>query len=161
MGKTTQWESKIDGKSYAFSHEKVKGRHILTANGLQTEIKGGFISALLGFDEKFTFEGREARLVIEKNKPDVIIDGVYLQSGKNYIKRPAWVLVFAIICILIPIVSLGGALPFVIGFLGATLCVSVSKSSLPTAARVILCLVITVIAWLLWFLLIIGISMLQ
>ena len=161
MGKATQWESQIDGKSYAFTHEKIKGKHIITANGAQSEIKGGFMSTMLGFDEGFTLDGREARLVIERNKPDVVVGGVYLQSGKQYVKRPAWVLAFAIICILIPIVSLGGALPALLGFAGAAICVSVSKSSLPAAARVALCVVITLLAWILWFVLLVGVSMLQ
>ena len=158
MGKITKWESQIDGTNYTFLHEKVKGIHILTVNGVKTDIKGGFMSMMLGFDEKFMLDGREARLVIEKNKPDVIIDGVYLQSGKQYVQRPAWVTVFAIICVLIPIVSLGGALPAILGFAGAALCVSVSKTSLPAALRLILCTVITLLAWIVWFLLIVGIS---
>ena len=156
----TQWENQINGKNYLFSHKKSGSTHTVTYNGSQAVIKGGFMSAIIGFDEKFILDGKEARLVIEKNKPDIVVDGVYLQSGKQYIQRPAWVMVFAIICILIPIVSLGGALPVILGLGGAALCVSASKTSLPTITRVFLCTAVTLTAWLLWFFLIIGISLL-
>ena len=53
-----QWESHIDGENYAFSYEKTKRKHILTVNGSPIEIKGGFISTVLDFDEKFVFDGR-------------------------------------------------------------------------------------------------------
>jgi len=158
--KITQWECQIDGRGYAFSHEKVKGKHVLTSNGVPIEIKGGFLSMILGFDETFMLDGKETRLVIEKNVPDVVADGVYTQSGKVYTQRPGWVLVFAILCLLIPIVSLGGAIPAVLGILGIAFCVSVSKSSMSVSARVIVCILITLAAWVLWFLLMVGISML-
>jgi len=159
MKKITQWESQIDGRSYSFSHEKIKGKHVLTINGIPTEVKGSFMSSILGFDEGIVIDGKEARLVFEKNKPDVVVNNTYLQSGKVYVKRPAWVLAFAIACVLIPIVSLGGALPAVIGFGGVALCVSVSKSTWSTGIRVALCALITLLAWFAVFLLAIGVSM--
>jgi len=161
MGKLTQWESQIDGRTYSFSHERKRGKHLLTVNGTPVEIKGSFMSAILGFDEKIMLDGKEARFVFERNKPDVAVDHVYLQSGKDYVKRPAWVLAFAILCLLIPIISIGGAIPVLLGLGGVALCVSASKSSLPIAIRVILCIVITLSAWVLLFFLAIGVSMLQ
>jgi len=149
--KITQWESQIDGEKYEFSHQKVKGRHLLTVNGNLIEIRGSFMSTLLGFDEKFTLDSKEARLVIERNVPDVVVGGIYLQSGKKYIPRPAWVLVFAVMCLLVPVISLGGLIPAVLGFGGTAVCVSVSKTDLPSIAKVIICVIITLAAWLLVF----------
>ena len=160
MGKITQWESQIDGRHYAFTHEQKKGKHVLTANGVPLAVKGGIMSALLGFDEEIIIDGKEARFVFEKNQPDIAVDHTFLRSGADYRKRPAWVLVFAILCLAIPIVSLGGAIPVLLGLAGVALCVVTSKSSLPAAIRVVLCTVITLAAWVLWFLLILGMSML-
>jgi len=157
--KVTEWESQIDGEVYTFSHEKRRGVHVLTINGIPTEVKIGFMGSLFGIDEAIEFDGREARFVIEGNsRPDVVIDGKYLQSGKTYVKRPAWALAFAIACIAIPFVTLGGAIPFVVGFGSAAACVKVSKSAMPTAARVAVCTIITMLAWIFVFLLVIGVS---
>ncbi len=157
----TEWESQINGKDYKISYERIKGKHVVTVNGEPTTVKCGFMSAMIGFDEKFMIDGNEARLVIARNKPDIVVNGVFLQSGKEYIHRPAWAMGFALACVLIPIVSLGGALPILFGIGGATLCINVSRSSMSTLARVISCTFITLAAWILWFVMIVGFSMLQ
>ena len=151
MGKTskiTQWYSVINNTNYNFVYEKKKGKHTLTINDVPHVIKAGFISTMIGFDEKFTFDGVDARLVIEKKIPDVVINNTFLQSGKHYVERPRWSMIFVIICVLIPIVSLGGALPALLGFGGASMCVNVSKKDKPTAVKIILCIVITFLVWL-------------
>lgn len=161
MEQTTQWTSVIGEYSYAFTYEKLKSnKHLLTVNGNPVEIKAGFLSQILGFDETFMLYNMEARLVIEKGIPDVVVNGVHLQSGEPYKKRPVWMMVFAIICVLIPIVSLGGALPVLIGIGGAAICASISKSSLSTAVKVILCIVTTSVAWFLWYLLMVAVGVL-
>ena len=144
------WESIINQKNYTFSYQKIKGKHTLTVNGVSQTLKCGFMSALFGFDEEFNLDGTNARLVIEKKIPDIVVDDVYVQSGKKYIKRPKWVIVFVIICLLVPVVTIGGAIPALIGFGGAALCVSVSKSALSTAIRVVLCSFISLAAWILF-----------
>lgn len=158
MKNPIEWISEINGKSYEFSYQRVKGITVLTVNGEPIEIKAGIMSSILGFDEAFMLDGMEARLVIQKKKPDIVLNGTFLQSGKAYVQRPAWVMVFFVICILIPIVSLGGALPALFGLGGAGLCVSVSKTSLSVFIKVILCIGISLLAWFLWFLLIFGIA---
>ena len=152
MKKPVQWESVINDKHYVFSYGKVKGKHVITANGNPITVKAGFISWCLGLDEKFMLEDIEARLVMDRNTPDVAVNGVYLRSGKKYIQRPAWVVVFSILCVVIPIISVGGMLPVFLGLAGISLNVSASKTSLPLAARLALCIVITGLAWLCWFL---------
>ena len=145
----TQWESQINGIEYQFSYEKLRGKHKITVNGESTEIEGGFMSTLLGFDEKFLIDGKEARLVIEKNKPDVVLDGAYTQSDKLYVKRPVWVMVFVVLCMIIPIFNrLSGALPAFLGLGGIALCVTVSKTPLPNSVRLLLCIIVTAAAWL-------------
>ena len=158
MKKPIEWESVINDKNYTFAYQRIKGKHTLTVNGNSTTIKSGFMSALFGFDEEFNLDGTAARLVIENKKPDIVVDGVYIQSGKKYVKRPAWVIAYVIICVAIPIVSLGGAIPALLGFAGATVCISVSKSTLPLPARLIICTLITIAAWILLFVLALGVD---
>jgi len=153
MGKAIEWESTISGGRYTFSYEKIKRKHTLTVNGVPHVIKVGFLSAMLGIDEKFDLNGREARFVMVRGKPDVVVDDVHLQSGKPYVKRPTWAIVFAFICLAIPVVSLGGALPILLGLGGASLCIMVAKSTLPLAVRVMLAVIITIAAWVLLFVL--------
>lgn len=147
MKKPIEWESTINNKNYAFSYQRVKGKHILTINGVPNTIKVSFFSTLFGFDEKFDLDGIEARLVIERQIPDIVANGIYVKSGKAYRSRPVWATVFAFICIAMPVATLGGALPMVFGLFGGILCIRVSKTSLPIAARIILCTLITLAVW--------------
>lgn len=60
-----------------------------------------------------------------------------------------WAILFAIACGLIPVISLGGAIPAIIGFGGASLCLGASKlRDLPTTLRIGICVSVTVAAWL-------------
>lgn len=159
--KITEWQTEINGNYYNISHEIIKRKHMLTINESTQEVRCGFTSAVIGFDEKFMLDGMEARLVFEKNKPDIVVNGIFLRSGKTYIQRPTWAVVFPLICALIPIVSLGGSIPFLLAFVGATLCIYVAKTSLPPAARIILCVVITLLVWFLWFILFFRLVIMQ
>jgi hypothetical protein len=158
MAGVYEWKSMIGGVEYSFSHTISKGKHILTANGVVHTIKLGVMSSFLNVDEGFDLDGRPARLVMVKGKPDVVVDGVHLQSGKPYVAQPKWVLVFAILCIAIPIVSLGGALPLLLGLGGVAICLAVSKMNASVAVRVIVCAVVTAAAWAAWYFLILAVS---
>lgn len=160
MKNQEQWQSTINDKNYEFSYKKNKGNHEISVNGTMVSLKAGLWSSLLGFDENFTFDGTEARLIVDGKGPDVAVNGAYLQSGKKYIERPAWVMIFVILCILIPVLSLGGALPVLLGLGGAAICVGASKADLPMAVRILLCIAITALAWGALFALGIGIALL-
>ena len=143
--KVVEWESSVDGKNYKFAYQKVKGGHELDANGVKQTIKAGPRSVLLGFDEGFDLDGRPARLVLENKEPDVAVDGVYLRSGKEYVQAPMWVLVFAIACLVL--VFIGGVIGGVIGILGSMACVAVAKRPMATPVRMLICLGISIAAW--------------
>lgn len=159
MSQNISWEHQIDGQTYFFIYERVKGNPVLTVNGSVIPIKPGFFSTMVGFDEAFMLDGKPARLVIEKKIPKIIVNDRYLENNKQYIPRPAWVIVFAVLCLLMPVISFGGLFPLLLGLLGTGLCFSVSKSPLHTALRVLFCTLITIGAWILWFILIFGASM--
>jgi hypothetical protein len=61
---------------------------------------------------------------------------------------PGWAYLFAAACGAIPIITLGGAIPTVIGLGGAGLCLQVARSySLPGAVRFVACFLIAATSW--------------
>ncbi|MCL2367453.1 MAG: hypothetical protein FWC72_00510 [Oscillospiraceae bacterium] len=155
----SRWRSQIGGKEYRFSYQKVRGSHKLTVNDVPMQVKAGWMSVLFGFDEKIVLDGKEARLVIEKQQPDIVIDNTFLQSGKAYRPRPTWVLGFVILCLALPIITMFGAFTLLLGFGGALACVRMSKSAvLSKGAKVGVCVCITLLAWALWVLIEIGMA---
>ena len=70
---------------------------------------------------------------------------------------PKWSWFFIVPCLLIPIISFGGAIPAVLGIGGAGLCSAIARRKWPIAVRVILCTFITCICW--FFMLIIFAAM--
>lgn len=61
---------------------------------------------------------------------------------------PRWAWIFIGLCLLIPIVTLGGAIPAVIGFIGAWICsVLAAKKQWHIAVRVMLCVIVTIASW--------------
>jgi len=147
MENQNEWQSIINGRQYDFSYQIIKRRPNLFINGVPTLIKPGFWGSFFGIEQDINLDGQEATFAILKRTPDIAVNGVYLRSGKPYEKRPFWVLIFAVICLAIPVVALGGALPVILGFAGAGLCFTVSRSSLKPPLRMLICALITLAAW--------------
>ena len=75
---------------------------------------------------------------------------------------PAWAWVFAVACGIIPVLTLGGAIPGAIGFGGAGGCIAVARDpSKPVAVRVALCVGITALCWVLAVAVLGGFALLQ
>ena len=145
--KITEWESNVNGKNYKFVYQKIKGGHELEVNGAKQVIKAGGKSVILGFDEEFDLDGKPARLVLEDKAPDVAVDGILIRSGKEYVSTPSWVMIFSIACFVLLFV--GGVIGAVIGVLGSMACIAIAKKPMPTLTKMILCVVVTVITWVL------------
>lgn len=61
---------------------------------------------------------------------------------------PPWAWVFAVACGVLPVLTLGGAIPGAIGFGGAAGCIGVARNpDMPVAARVGICVAITAGCW--------------
>jgi hypothetical protein len=93
---------------------------------------------------------------------DLSIDGRSVGTG-DYVSSsgsvPLWTWAFVVACALIPIVSLGGAIPGAIGFGGAAGCYAIAKDdSKETATRVLLCIGVTVLCWVLFIGLILAVG---
>ena len=141
-----QWQSVIDGNHYDFLCEQEKAfTYTVTANGETATVKGGFVSMMFGFDEGFTLDGKEMRLVAVRGGMDIAYEGNYLISGKPYIARPGWVWVFVVLCI--SLVLMGQLLGGVVGFIGSAVCIAVSRANAPTFMRVGVCVFVTILTW--------------
>ena len=76
------------------------------------------------------------------------------KAKKNTWKStPRWAWIFMILCVLIPVISLGGAIPGALGVGGAAGCAGLAKSKkMKKSMRVISCIELTLLCWELWFL---------
>jgi hypothetical protein len=75
---------------------------------------------------------------------------------------PAWAWLFAAACGIIPVLTLGGAIPGALGFGGAGGCIAVARDlSKPIAMRVAICVGITASCWILVAVLLGGFALLQ
>jgi hypothetical protein len=64
---------------------------------------------------------------------------------------PFWGIFFAIACVMIPVLTLGGGIPLVLGLGGAGGCVKASSlAGRSLALRLLLCIGITVFVWLMF-----------
>lgn len=162
-----KWIINIDGNDneVIFVPNKWSGKHKLTVNGEETEIKKTPFQAFTGIDQPITIGEKECRFVLVGNKADIAVDGMYADSKKPYTplkNMPWWVWIFIAACIAVPIVSLGGALPVVIALLCSTWCVRISVApDIKTVFKVFYCLGISVLAWVLLVVLMLAMSGLQ
>jgi hypothetical protein len=70
---------------------------------------------------------------------------------------PQFAYLFAATCGAIPIATLGGVIPLVLGLGGAGLCMGIARAySVPTSLRFIACLGITVVCWLVFITIVIS-----
>ena len=75
---------------------------------------------------------------------------------------PPWAWIFAVACGIIPILTLGGAIPGAIGFGGAAGCVAVARDATKAVGtRVGLCVAIVVACWVVFLVALGGIAMLS
>ena len=83
-------------------------------------------------------------------EPVCLTCGAPVRASTAAIPVPGWAYIFAVACAIIPVVTLGGLIPAVVGLGGASACVKVSSSgSIPGALRLLICVGITLGCWLL------------
>jgi hypothetical protein len=75
---------------------------------------------------------------------------------------PWWAWGFAVACAIIPILTLGGAIPGAIGVGGAAACIAAARDSArSTVTRLIVCCGITAVCWGLFLALLGGVALLS
>lgn len=117
--------------------------------------KVGTTSFWLGHNEDFLLnvDDRQIILAIRGNKVRLAENYVFVDNGAPFepmLPLPGWSVVFIVLCVLIPIVSLGGAINVIIGLLAAAGCASVARKRMGTGAKVGLCIGITLAAYAVW-----------
>ena len=122
------------------------------------EYKIGKSSQLLGVNEDFPVEIDEQKclVAIRGKKIRLVANGTYVDNGevfKPVSPIPKWYWVFFVLNILMPIISVGGAISMALAALGIYGSVAIArKEEKSIVFRVILCSLITLGAWLLWIL---------
>lgn len=110
MIQVSSWDKTIGGKRYSLSYERDGTKNVIAVNGEHIEVKEHLPSVFLGFDEPFTFDGIEARLLVRVKSPrptslgfeffpDIVIDGTLLNRKKKYQKRSnlLWMLAVTVV----------------------------------------------------------------
>lgn len=130
------------------------GKHQVFLNGQKTYFSANYTERLVGYQRRLSIPGKDVYIQFRGNTVDCSVNGYYLDSGKKYKKIkgvPGWAWLFIIGCIAIPIVSVGGAIPILIGFTGATLSAKCSVQTNNNALNFFLSLGVTAVAWIVFF----------
>jgi hypothetical protein len=109
--------------------------------------------------------GRDAKTVVRMKYgliPNIIllVDGVEIAPTTQGTSKPVpwWGWVFVGACVVLPIVTVGGAIPAAVGFGGAALNGKIAGSDWNVAARVLAMSAVTLAAWILVFGLILALA---
>ena len=126
----------------------------LFLNGNEVALPSGLQASLVGVDIPLLLGDKECRFLLKTgllSRPtaDLAVDGVFLDSKKAYEplrKIPWWGWIFVALSLAAAV--LGGAIPIMVGLIGAGLCVTVITSGrLKTLWKVLLSLLLTVAVW--------------
>ncbi len=133
------------------------GKLIVNLNGAPYHtFKLGLESQLISVKEDYPITIGENNYIIALRGKSLRIayNGKYLDNNEEFIPKvelPAWTWVFIALNLVIPIISLGGVINFLLGFLGIIICAAVCRSAkIPTAVKVILSIVTTIAMWVAW-----------
>ena len=153
-----QWIIQIDGVPHGveFKQGTWSGKMSCTVDGVETVIPNKFTYNYAGMDVPVQIGTKECRLVRSGKMLDIAVDGIYAESGKPYVplgKMPGWAWIFVALCLILPIAALGGALPVILGILGAAACARTARYPRKTASNVLRCVGITALCWVLWYVL--------
>lgn len=113
-----------------------------------------------GIDIPFSTGGRSLRFVSNDRLIGIAENGVFGKTGIEYVPQSKTVFLsylFAVICLLIPVFTLGGSVPSIIGFLGMGACIVLYKTDkLTQKLKIILPAVTSALCWLLAVILFFG-----
>jgi hypothetical protein len=158
MARKKEWHINIEGNEYHVVLETSiwSGRNKLFINEIQQELMRVPFQVYKGSDQLIYIGGKECRLVVMGNRADIVMDGVYVNSGKVYVpfkKIPVWTWFFIIASLAIPISNLGGLFPIVLGFLGAVYSTRIGISPyMKTGIKILASIGVVLSAWVVWYL---------
>lgn len=159
-----------DGRhTVELDHGYFSGRRRISVDGRPTAETARAQDALfdIGSSHDFSIAGHRCTVLIRSKwgvayDYDLLVDGRSAATGAEAsapAPMPAWGYAFMAACGLIPIVSLGGAVPAVIGAAGAVGCLSAARDgSKSPAERAGRCLAITAGCWVVFLLFLITVG---
>jgi hypothetical protein len=167
-----EWSIEIDGQQYEIKLEQgtIIPKKKIKLNGHLLEHDVESKQDILGnLSIDFKIGSHDIKIVGQSNgfstKYDIFVNGVSKSTGQPYIPLPPipwWLWIFIVACGSMPIISMGGAIPAVLGLGGAAICLSQGRNTkIPINFRILICIGVTIAAWLLYLVLIIGISYLR
>lgn len=158
MSNSKLLEVSIDNNKYNIEYKRNMwtGKEILVINGEEIQLPKKSFRAFTGIDVPVVLGNNKCRFVSIGSKIDIAHDGKYLISGNKYIGlNPIswWCWIFITLCLAIPVISLGGALPAVIAVMGVMGCTRINVGDKSTILKVTLCFLVTVMCWITFLLL--------
>ena len=151
------WSVTLGGITHNVKYQDGFGKRTVTVDGRADPIPTKFIHSIVGLEHPVLLGGQECRLVVApgftKTTVDLAVNGVFLDSGKPYEplkKVPGWAWIFVVLCLLI--IFMGGAVPMLVGLLGAYGCIAMARGKNSTGAKVVGCIAVTVVCWAVVFL---------
>lgn len=154
MSEPITWENQIDGQDYVFTYQRLNKEHVIKINDKTFSFKFKLID-IFDFERVIDLDGKEAVFIMEGSVPDVALNETFTKSQKLCVKRPQWSWIFVILNALIFPMRFG-LIPLALAFFGTAVCVRLSKSRMHVALRIVLCAIITAVAWLLLISIVLG-----
>jgi hypothetical protein len=163
------WTIELGGTQHTIEleHNSITGKRTIRLDGNPVEQSSKFNDT--GGTYKIPINGSTCTVLIKTNgitySYDCLLDGVSVETGKEVqapppsAPIPKWAWIFVVACVLIPIIALGGAVPAAIGIGGAYGCVAISrKAEKSTETRLLLCIGVTFLCWILFLLFFLAVS---
>ena len=162
------WSFQLGGGVHTveLDHNFWSGQRAIQVDGVLVEQGKQFMDT--GGEYPVQVAGQPVVVVIRYNGfayvYDLVTNGRSLDTGQAVTLKgvspgpvPGWAWGFIAACVLIPIVTLGGALPGAIGAGGAAGCAAIARDpSRETGTRVAICAGITVLSWVLFAVLLVA-----
>ena len=133
----------------------------LFVDGEKVELPKRAKSSFLGTDFPLNIDGVQCRFVSAVKGIDFVVDGKFVESKKPYVpvKIPFWSWFFVVLSVLIPIVSMGGALPAALACLSSIWCLKFSATPfIKLGTKILFNILVVVCAWVLFGMLLFGLS---
>jgi hypothetical protein len=153
------WQIWLDGQ---VNEVRVKsgilgGVSSILVNGMSIPKKSGIAASIPGSVIEHPFMlGRYPATIRQKvglwqTTYDVVVNGYSIENQAMALPitlMPGWAWIFVVACLAVPVVTLGGAIPAILGLFGASgVGWSARHESMNVGTRVALCVGITVLAW--------------
>lgn len=156
---TEVWTFQLEDGTHRveLEHGYWSGKRRVLIDGVPREETAKVVHALMdqGSDHTFEFNEHTITICIRTNgltfSYDLVLDGTSVRTGRPVVNpgtTPTWAWVFMVACGIIPVLTLGGAVPTAIGVGGAAGCRKIARGASHSGVRIGLCLLVTVACWL-------------